>query len=211
MKNLYMAIAASIISMSALANPVSGTDGFGNPVVPGATSTIDFDSQGDATFSSLSLGGVTFSGIGGTLRTDNSFPNDYNGRGARYLDNSAGATNGFRFDFSAPLSGFAFNFGASDVAWTLTGFDALGNLLESYQLPVVSASNQGDYFGLTANGTNFSYATLTSSATAFDWVFVDNFTIAAAGAAIPEPGSFALLGLGLLGLVSARSKSKKRQ
>ena len=188
------------------ASQISGVDGFGNPVVPGVTSTITFDDQSNATFSSLSTGGVTFTGVGGSLRTDNSYPNNYNGRGARYLDNNAGGTSSITFTFAAPVSAFAFNWGASDDLWTLTAFNSLDAAIESFVLPITHSSNAGDYVGLADAG--ISYATLTTSSS-YDYIFVDNFTVAA-GAAVPEPTSIALLGLGLMGFAAARRKSAKK-
>lgn len=205
MKNLSAFVVASLISVGALASPISGTDGNGNPVVPGATSTITFDGLPNATFTSLNTGGVTFSGIGGTLRTDNTFAGQYNGRGSRYMDNNQGATNGFRFDFSTPLTGFAFNFGASDIQWTLTAFNANGIAIESTLAPITNGSNAGNYIGLSGSGQNYKYATLTT--TGNDYVFIDNFTVAeAATGNVPEPMSLGLMAIGLAGLGFARAR-----
>ena len=197
--------AASLTFGSAFAGTISGQDGFGNPTLPGATAVIDFNSQANATFSTLALSGVTFTGVGGNLRTDNSYPNNYNGRGARYMDNNAGSTASIRFDFASAVSGFAFNWGASDIQWTLSSFDALNNLIGSFAAPITHASNAGDYIGLT--GVGIKYATLTASGG--DWIFIDNFTIAGSnGNNVPEPATIALLGLGLLGFAAARRRKQ---
>lgn len=206
MKRAILALAALTFAGSVLAAPIYGTSGMGAPSIPGATGVINFESQSNAAFSSLALGGVTFVGLTGNLRTDNSFANQYNGRGTRYMDNSAGQTNQIRFNFTGTLNAFAFNWGASDAQWTLTGFDAANNALESYNIPITGASNAGDFVGLAVNG--MAYATLTTSS-GNDWIFIDNFTIAAGGAAneIPEPGSLGLLGLGLAALAVRRRKA----
>lgn len=192
---------ALLTATASYASVISGVDGFGVPTVPGATATVTFDGQANATFSSLSLSGVTFSGIGGNLRTDNSYPNNYNGRGARYLDNNAGGTNAIRFDFSTPVSAFAFNWGASDGVWTLTAFNASNQIIEAMSTPITRASNAGDYIGLANAG--MAYATLTTTNVG-DWIFIDNFTVAAG--TVPEPDTLAILGLGLMGMVSLRRR-----
>jgi hypothetical protein len=200
-------IAASVLfAASASATPLSGTDGSGNPPVPGATATVDFEGQGNQTAASFTLGGVTISGIGGDLRIDNSYAGQYNGRGGYYLDNNMGDTNEIRFDFGGTVSAFAFNFGASDVLWTLSAFDSSNNLIESVSAPITHASNAGDYIGLADAG--IAYATLTASEGG-DWVFVENITVAGQGTNnVPEPATLALCGLGLAAIARSRRKSK---
>lgn len=176
----------SLIRTSADAATISGTNGFGVPVISGASTTITFDDRPNASFSSLTVANVTFSGIGGNLRTDNSYPNQYNGRGARYLDNNAGSTPTIRFDFATPVAAFAFNWGASDVSWVLRAYDSSNNLIESFNLPLTNNSNAGNYYGLSNPG--MKYATL--SGAGGDYVFVDNFTYSQ----IPEP-SAVLMGI----------------
>ncbi len=208
MKRLTLALAAALTLGTAVAAPISGASGAGAPPLPGVTSVVDFDAQGNTSFASLTLGSVTFSGIGGNLRTSNQFAGFYNGRGAYYLDNDAGATGTLRFDFANIVSAFAFQWGASDVSWTLNGYDASGNLIESFVTPITYASNAGDYIGL--NGGAFKYATLTSSNFGFqDWIFVDNFSIVErrdGGGTVSEPAGLALAGLALLGLGAVRRR-----
>jgi hypothetical protein len=197
-------LAASIVH----ASPITGTSGFSAPVVPGATATVDFETQPNATFSSLTLGGVTVTGVTGQLSTSDQYANQYNGRGVRYLDNNPGGnyTNTIRFDFASAVNAFAFNWGASDEAWVLRAFDAGNNLLESFDLPSTFASNDGDYVGLATAG--IKYATLTTNGN--DWVFIDNITTApATGGTVPEPPTLALLGLSLLGFAASRRRKIK--
>lgn len=193
-------LAALVASSPAFASPLTGTSGTAAPAVAGATALVTFDGQRDQTFASLTLPGVTISGIGGSLRIDDQYAGAYNSRGSHYLDNAMGDTDGFRFDFAAPVGAFAFNFGASNVAWTLSAFNAAGTLLESVQAPITATSNDGQYVGLRDAG--IAYATLTTRS--FDWVFVDNLRFQAA--AVPEPGTVALFGLGTVGLLTMRRR-----
>jgi hypothetical protein len=183
----------------ASASTISGTNGFGYPTVSGTTTTITFDAQPDAIFSSLNLAGVTFSGIGGSLRTDNGYPDQYNGRGSRYLDNNAGLTNSIRFDFDNLVDAFAFNWGASNVQWVLTAYGISDDLIESFNLPITTSSNAGDYVGLANPG--MAYATLTATQGG-DYVFIDNFTVRS----VPEPSITLSSAIAMLGLLVRRRR-----
>lgn len=203
MKLVLGAIALALLATQAIAAPITGTSGSGAPTVAGQTGVATFDTSTHGSFASVVSGDLTVSGIGGDLRVANDYPNQYNGRGAAYLDNDQGYTSGFRFDFASVVSAFAFNWGASDVSWTLSAFDASGHLLESVLTPIVNGSNAGDFVGLA--NTGIRYATLTSNGGS-DWVFVDNVSFAAE--AVPEPASIALIGLGLAGVVGLRRRRK---
>ncbi len=206
MNKNFLAAAALVACAAAQATPITGTSGLGAPIVTGATGVVTFETDAIGSYASLTDGTLTVSGIGGNIRVANDYAGEYNGRDTRYLDNSAGGTNGFRFDFSTTVSGFAFNWGASDVAWTLSAYDALGTLIETAVAPITGGSNAGDYFGLSAAG--IKYATLTASSDG-DWVFIDNIAYAAqASNDLPEPGSIALIGLALLGAGVARRRSR---
>jgi hypothetical protein len=208
MKKFVVAAAAALLAGQAFATPITGTSASG-PVVPGATATIGFEDQPIATFSSVTIGDVKFSGVGGSLRTTSTFVGGFNTKGTRLLDNNAGGTSGFRFDFTNPLSAFAFNFGASDNDWTLSAYSSSGALLESLTLARILGSNSGNYYGLADAG--ISYALLTS-AIPNDYVLLDNFTIAEqpAAANVPEPASLALLGAGLAGVLATRRRKATR-
>jgi hypothetical protein len=79
-------------------------------------------------------------------------------------------------------------------------------------LPTVSASNAGEFFGLSF--ANISYATLVTGSTyvgsynGFDWIFIDNFKYNGENHGVPEPATILLLGAGLMGLAPAGERSK---
>lgn len=200
----FVALAA-FASFSVAAAPVTGTSGLNAPSLPGTPSVVDFESQGAASFASLTLGGVTFSGIGGSLRSSTDFSGSYNSRGQIHLDNNEGNTLGIRFDFGSVVSAFAFNWGASDIPqWTLSGYDAANNLIASFNPTNPWSSNLGEYIGLS--GGSFKYATLTVGS--YDYILLDNFTYVTErnGNQVSEPAGLALAGLALLGLGAVRRR-----
>ncbi len=179
-------------------------NGLGSPstAIPGGT-VINFESANLGSFSTQSFGNVTISGIGGNLNIDNTYGGQFNTQGI-YLQNSAGNTNGIRFDFSSPVSQFAFNFGASDFTSVLSAYDVSNNLIESVNGPITNAGNAGNYVGLANSG--ISYATLTL---ANDYILVDNFTFSntpSNATAVPEP--FTIIGTLIGGTAAVRMRKK---
>lgn len=168
------------------AAPITGTGGdpLTDPALSGGVQNGFETGPARGSYSSFSDGFVTYSGVGGNIRVDNQFAGQYNGRDAFYLQNDAGLTNGWRFDFANPVSAFAFNWGAANNTWILTAFDSSDSILETRNLPAYIASNAGEFLGISASG--ISYATLTTSS--FDYVFVDNFTYrtSASVSSVPE-------------------------
>ena len=196
-----------------VAQEITGT---GDPLlaIPGGT-VINFDSTTPGTYSSLNYSGVTIGGAndqtGSLMRVASQYAGQYNTRGTQYLDNGQGSGyQTFKFNFSTPVSKFAFLFGASDVNWTLTDFDVAQNAIESAVILPTKASNAGDYFGFQDNG--IASATLVSSnPNSRDYVFVDNFTYQQNAVATPEPGSIALLVTGGLSGVAFLRRKRTRK
>lgn len=193
---LAFALGLALALGQAAATPITGQ---GNPTdhaaLAGGT-VIDFESTGVFNGPSLTLSGVTFTGDT-NIEVDSDFSYGYNNRGLYHLTNHGSGPDSFRFDFAAPVDAFGFLWGAADIEWTLSAFNG-ATLLETLVLNPTRSSNFGDYFGIAASG--ITHATLTSQSS--DYVFIDNFTLSAGipRAAVPEPGSIALVALGLVGL-----------
>lgn len=162
------------LSSFSIADTISGVSGSNAPNIGSGTTLIDFESQGNASFSSLTLNSVTFEGVDGNLLTSNSYAGQYNCMGVRCLNNNEGTTKSIKFTFLNPTAGFAFNWGASDTsAWVLNAYNSANELLGSVNTPITGESNLGDYIGLRFANSRISYATLTKSF--YDWIFIDNF------------------------------------
>jgi hypothetical protein len=194
-KKLFLFLVCFVFSFSSFlfADTISGVSGSNAPNIGSGTTVIDFESQANASFSSLTLNSVTFLGVDQNLRTDNRYATasgntyvGYNCMGVRCLDNNTfGDASSFaksiRFNFATPTEGFAFNFGASDSIWVLRAYNNANQLLGSVNIPAIQTSNAGDYFGLRFANSNISYATLIDSdlcnshCSWGDWIFIDNF------------------------------------
>lgn len=134
---------------------------------------VNFDGlTPNSSFGSVVLNGITFSGVGGNLVADN-FPGLYNCQGPVCLGNNGGSTASFRFDFASPVNKFLFNYGATNQNWTLTAYNAGGQVLGTTQVSSINASNAGEYVGIQSN-QGISYAIFTHSGG--DWILIDNFT-----------------------------------
>src|SRR6056297_268355 len=174
-------LASTALVAPAVAQAQSIT-GLGSPldVLPGGT-VVDFDTIAAGQYNSATFGDLTIVSTGGFTINSN-FSGSYNTSG-QSINNNSGGSNDFRFNFSSEVSGLAFNFGASDVIWTLVAFDAANNALGSTTIDPTQGSNAGEYFGVNAN--SISYATLTAQGGG-DWVFVDNLTFLLFGSGVQE-------------------------
>lgn len=165
--------------------------------------TLTFDAVAPGVYSSLTQGVLTFTSDTGALHVDGAYIGQYNNFGVNSV-HSCYCNDSFSklfFNFSQPLQGFGFFWGASDSQWTLTAYDAAHNVLDSFLLPITHASNAGDFVGIFGSGI----VSATLSGPSSDYVFVDNVTFGThyigPGSTVPEPAAWALMvaGFGLVG------------
>lgn len=204
LSRLTLAVALAL-PLAAVATPISGV---GLPTDAGALSggtVVDFESTGNFSGASLSVGGVTFTG-NGPVQVSNDYAGQYNTRGTYHITNFGSAPNQYQFSFSSAVSAFAFLWGAADVSWTLTAFNAANQVLDSVVINPTFSGNAGNYFGIASDG--IVRATLIGGYG--DYVFIDNFTYKTASTNdVPEPGVLSLLAVALAGagLVARRRRA----
>ncbi len=159
-----------------LADTFTGTDISNESELSGGT-VIDF-SNGTGTTGTYTEGNVTFSSEdNGQIHINSSYDGRYNNTGDS-LQNHPYRSENLKFSFSSLVSAFGFNWGASDNLWDLKAYDSNNTLLETYTLPAVVNSNNGEYYGISSDSYNISYATLidTNNHHTSDYIFIDNFT-----------------------------------
>jgi polygalacturonase len=133
-----------------------------DPQLTGGT-VEDFENISTGNYTTLSSGNVIFSVYDyGELSVSMGLAGQYNTTGLAYLDNKSDGPDIIRFDFTQPVDAFGFNFGASDIVWTLTAYNSADMQLDQITISALHGANNGEYFGLNAPG--ISYALLSASA-----------------------------------------------
>ena len=200
-------IATSFIAPTSRAIPLTGP---ADPALAGST-LIDFEDQSIGGKTSLEIGSATF-GFGPEERgyVDDLHAGSF-GTTGQYLANFPGSGvvsppddfETMEVAFSTDVTAFGFNFGAIDVEWTISAFDADGTLLE---FVIVPANATDGFHGIAHNG-GIRTVTLVQTGrfpgfpTITDLVLVDNFQL------VPEPSDSLLVLLGLAGMSFRRRYS----
>ena len=170
-----------------LADTFTGTDISNESELSGGT-VIDFSNgAGTSGTGTYTEGNVTFSSEDGAqIRIDTNYEGRYNTTGHYFQNNCQPHSyciapligDSLKFSFSSPVSAFGFNWGASNILWDLKAYDSSNNLLETYTLPILGGNNNGEYYGISSDSDNISYATLIyqPAGDGTDWILIDNFT-----------------------------------
>lgn len=200
LKNISFFLAMAFITTSANATLITSS---GDVALTGAT-TITFSEQAFSTSPSFTFGDVTFDALGSnSLRLQNNpcssvcVPNT-----GPILSNQTSGTSGtgFTVDFASSVSAFGFGAAAMNSALSVSAFDSLNNLIETFNF---SGSCCGFQFGgISAAGIS-SLLVSTSDLIAFD-----NFMYVSENTAVPEPTVLALFVIGLAGIGASRKKRK---
>lgn len=172
---LASTIASCVFVSAASASPITSP---ADPALDGST-LVDFESETVGVYYAYQGGYTTTTGqvnfYAARLYLDASpaIAGLYNTTGRVYLTNGS-PTKLLNINFPYPVTAFGFNFGASDVTWTMTAYDANNAAIETVLIPRLAGSNAGEFFGIAAS--EIVRVTLQQGAgmRAADVIFLDN-------------------------------------
>lgn len=171
------------------ATPLSYSTGLASPLV-----TIDFSGAPIGTMldSVYQSQGITLSGLYGS-NAIGTFGTSVPPEAANFNGETTKRT--FTIGFDAPTTDAAFFLYTDGYGSTITS--SLGGIMVETVAADTYHTDNADYFGFT--GSSFDMITVTIAGD--NKAVIDNLQIGSAPAAVPEPGSSAILAVGLAGLM----------
>lgn len=188
---------------SGLVGPYTLFDFNGMPLSSGNPVTGLLESGGVQ----VSVSGAFYGPQGSFFYSPFAFPDD----GLFNYSNGAFAEPEITLVFNAPARAVAFNFATDGAASTFKvwnqGVAVTGGTINSV-FPGVTSSNLNCWWGFQFDdGTTFDKLTIVGSPNAFGF---DNLQVVSA-TVVPEPGTLAMIVLGLVGVVHVRRRSRHRE
>jgi hypothetical protein len=181
-----------------------------DPALAGGT-LVDLSGQAVNTYTSLTVGALTFSAFGnsGNFSITNFLDGQFNMTG-NSIDNDSGLGYGIKIQFATPVSAIGFHYGGLDDTFTVSAYsDASSTLLiESDTFVMNDAANQGNdgkVAGISSSSSNIYSLLITPHPG--DWSFYSDFTYASGAstsAPTPEPAGWMMLAAAMGVLVMMR-------